>query len=87
MDSFIHQLWMDDGQFPLYNKSESESQGSLGEPNRIRELSGSEPLFAGMNYMGGIDMSQKTKRILMAFFGVVITGFCVGTFQKASAQH
>ena len=84
MDSFIHQLWMDDGQFPLYNKSESESQGSLGEPNRIRELSGSEPLFAGMNYMGGIDMSQKTKRILMAFFGVVITGFCVGTFQKAS---
>ncbi len=29
-------------------------------------------------------MSQKTKRILMAFFGVIVTGFCVGTFQKAS---
>ena len=29
-------------------------------------------------------MSQKTKRILMAFFGVIFTGFCVGTFQKAS---
>ena len=29
-------------------------------------------------------MSQKTKRILMAFFGVIVTGFCVGTFQKAN---
>ena len=29
-------------------------------------------------------MSQKTKRILMAFIGVIVTGFCVGTFQKAS---
>lgn len=29
-------------------------------------------------------MSQKAKRILMAFFGVIVTGFCVGTFQKAS---
>lgn len=29
-------------------------------------------------------MSQKTKRIIMAFFGVMITGFCVGAFQKAS---
>ena len=28
-------------------------------------------------------MSQKTKRILMAFIGVIVTGFCVGTFQKA----
>lgn len=29
-------------------------------------------------------MSQMTKRILMAFFGVMITGFCVGAFQKAN---
>lgn len=29
-------------------------------------------------------MSQKTKRILMAFFGVIVTGFCVGFFQKAN---
>ena len=29
-------------------------------------------------------MSQKTKRILMAFFAVIVTGFCVGTFQKAN---
>ncbi|MDO5337837.1 MAG: hypothetical protein Q4E89_10375 [Eubacteriales bacterium] len=29
-------------------------------------------------------MSQKTKRIAMAFFGVIVTGFCVGAFQKAN---
>lgn len=29
-------------------------------------------------------MSQKTKRIVMAFFGVIVTGFCVGAFQKAN---
>lgn len=27
--------------------------------------------------------SQKQKRIAMSFFGVIITGFCVGAFQKA----
>ena len=29
-------------------------------------------------------MSQRMKRILMAFFGVMITGFCVGALQKAN---
>ena len=29
-------------------------------------------------------MSLKTKRIFMAFIGVIITGFCVGTIQKTT---
>lgn len=29
-------------------------------------------------------MSQRLKRIFMVFFGVIITGLCVGTFQKAN---
>ena len=28
-------------------------------------------------------MTMKIKRLIMAFLGVIITGFCVGTFQKA----
>ncbi len=28
--------------------------------------------------------SQKWKRIAMSFFGVIVTGFCVGAFQKAN---
>ncbi len=28
-------------------------------------------------------MPQKRKRIGMALFGVIVTGFCVGAFQKA----
>ncbi len=27
--------------------------------------------------------SQKQKRIAMSFFGVIVTGFCIGAFQKA----
>ena len=40
--------------------------------------------LTGFKNHGGEIMSQKTKRIIMAFFGVMITGFCVGAFQKAS---
>lgn len=28
-------------------------------------------------------ISQKQKRIAMSFFGVIVTGFCIGAFQKA----
>jgi uncharacterized membrane protein YczE len=30
------------------------------------------------------ETSQKWKRIAMSFFGVIVTGFCVGAFQKAN---
>ena len=28
--------------------------------------------------------SQKWKRVAMSFFGVIVTGFCIGAFQKAN---
>lgn len=30
------------------------------------------------------ETSQKRKRIIMSFFGVIVTGFCIGAFQKAN---
>ncbi len=30
------------------------------------------------------ESSQKWKRIAMSFFGVIVTGFCIGAFQKAN---
>ena len=30
------------------------------------------------------EASQKWKRIAMSFFGVIVTGFCIGAFQKAN---
>lgn len=30
------------------------------------------------------ETSQKWKRIAMSFFGVIVTGFCIGAFQKAN---
>lgn len=37
----------------------------------------------GKKLRGGADMPQKRKRIGMALFGVIVTGFCVGAFQEA----
>ena len=28
--------------------------------------------------------AQQWKRIAMSFFGVIVTGFCIGAFQKAN---
>ncbi len=34
--------------------------------------------------MEKMETSQKWKRIAMSFFGVIVTGFCIGAFQKAN---